>query len=106
MHGSDRADNDSLVVRPPGHARFGRGIADRHPLPAARHDLEADLRTVAAPTLILSDARDSLHANDRRAAALRPNFRYRQFSDGGAHAMMLDPARWAEVAAGFVGETR
>ena len=56
------------------------------------------------PTLILSDARDSLHANDRRAATIAPNVRYRQFSDGGAHAMMLDPARWAEVAAGFVAQ--
>lgn len=70
-----------------------------------RHDLETDLRAIAAPALILSDARDSLHANDQRAAALRPNFRYRQFSDGGAHAMMLDPARWAEIAAAFVAET-
>jgi pimeloyl-ACP methyl ester carboxylesterase len=70
-----------------------------------RHDLEADLRAIAAPTLILSDARESLHANDVRARALRPDFRYHLFSDGGAHAMMLDPARWAEIAAAFVSET-
>lgn len=69
-----------------------------------RHDLGADLMAVSAPVLILSDVRDSLHANDQRAAALRPGFRYRQFSDDGAHAMMLDPGRWAEIAAGFVGE--
>lgn len=69
-----------------------------------RHDLEADLRAIAAPVLILSDGGDSLHANDQRAAALRPNFRYRQFSEGRAHAMMLDPARWAEIVAAFVEE--
>lgn len=70
--------------------------------PVYRHDLEADLRRIAAPVLILSDARDTLHANDRRAAMLRPNFRYRQFSDRGAHAMMIDPAAWADIAAAFV----
>lgn len=69
-----------------------------------RHDLGTDLMRVQAPVLILSDAEDSLHPNDLRAAALRPGFRYRLFSNGRAHAMMIDPGRWAEMAATFVKE--
>ena len=67
-----------------------------------RYDLQSDLRQLTAPVLILSDAQDSLHPNDLRAAALNPAFRYRLFSNGTAHAMMLDPASWAEIAAEFV----
>ena len=71
-----------------------------------RNDLAADLSKVTAPVLILSDAKDSLHANDLRAAKLHPGFRYQLFSDEGAHALMMDPARWANVAAGFLAEVR
>lgn len=67
-----------------------------------RNDMTGDLRGIRAPGLILSDGGDSLHANDLRAAGLRPDFRYVQFSAGRAHAMMLDPAHWAEIVAGFV----
>ncbi|WP_109808897.1 alpha/beta fold hydrolase [Sphingosinithalassobacter portus] len=80
------------------------GVADVAHEAVFENDLGADLATVTAPTMIFSDAKDSLHANDRRAAALRPWFRYTQFSDGGAHAMMIDPARWARLAGTFVGE--
>lgn len=68
------------------------------------NDLAADLARVSAPVLILSDARDSLHASDLRAVREYPRFGYRQFSDGGAHALMLDPRRWAELAGGFVAQ--
>jgi pimeloyl-ACP methyl ester carboxylesterase len=69
-----------------------------------RNDMAADLDRVRAPALILSDAKDSLHANDQRAATLYPRFRYLQFSDDGAHALMIDPARWAQVAADFLAQ--
>lgn len=65
------------------------------------NDLGRDLAVVRSPVLILSDAGDSLHVNDQRAAAMRPWFRYRQFSEGRSHAMMIDPARWAAIAAAF-----
>lgn len=71
-----------------------------------RNDLGADLAKVRAPVLILSDAKDSLHGNDLRAAKRYPRFRYLQFSEDGAHALMIDPARWANVAAGFLDEVR
>lgn len=80
------------------------GIADVAHAAVFRYDLEADLKAVRAPVLVLSDLGDSLHTNDVRAAGLRPWFRYRQFSQGRSHAMMIDPARWAQVAAEFVGE--
>ena len=68
------------------------------------NDMSTDLDKVRAPVLILSDAKDSLHINDERAAHLYPRFRYLQFSDGGAHALMIDPARWAAIAAHFVAD--
>jgi pimeloyl-ACP methyl ester carboxylesterase len=71
-----------------------------------RNDLAADLAKLPVPVLILSDAKDSLHSNDLRAARLYPRFRYLQFSDGGAHALMIDPHRWADVAAGFVADVQ
>jgi pimeloyl-ACP methyl ester carboxylesterase len=65
---------------------------------------EAALRSISAPVLILSDEKDSLAENDRRAAALRSSFRFQQFSDGHSHALMLHPARWARIAAAFTKE--
>lgn len=67
-----------------------------------RHDSGADLKRIKSPTLILSDGKDTLHVNDQRAAALRPDFRYQDFSNSTAHSMMIDPDRWAAVAAAFV----
>ncbi|QIG78859.1 alpha/beta hydrolase [Stakelama tenebrarum] len=80
------------------------GVADVAHEAVYLHDLGEDLDRVIAPTMIFSDAQDSLHVNDQRAAALKPWFGYTQFSEGGAHAMMIDPARWARLAARFVGE--
>lgn len=67
-----------------------------------RNDIGPDLAAIRAPVLILSDEKDSLHANDLRAARLYPRFRYQLFSTDGAHALMIDPARWAEVTAAFL----
>ena len=71
-----------------------------------RYDLEKDLLAVRSPVLILSDKGDSLHENDMRAAKMRPWFRYRLFSDGRSHSLMIDPARWSVLAARFVQEIR
>lgn len=80
------------------------GIADVAHAAVFTYDLETDLKAVRAPVLVLSDLGDSLHTNDVRAARLQPWFRYHQFSAGWSHAMMIDPARWAKIAAEFVGE--
>lgn len=80
------------------------GIADVAHAAVFNYDLEADLKSVRTPVLVLSDLGDSLHINDVRAAGLRPWFQYRQFSEGRSHAMMIDPARWAQIAAEFIDE--
>ena len=66
-----------------------------------KNDLDAELKTVKAPVLVLSDAKDSLHQNDVRAARVQPWIRNRQFS-GGAALAMIKPSRWASIAADFV----
>lgn len=70
------------------------------------YDLKDDLLSVRSPVLILSDAGDSLHENDVRASRLQPWFRYRLFSQGRSHGLMIDPARWSEIAAEFVADVR
>ena len=65
------------------------------------HDLAPDLRAITVPTLLLTDAADVLHANTRRAAELRPDFEFREFSARGSFEMMREPRRWAEVVADF-----
>jgi pimeloyl-ACP methyl ester carboxylesterase len=66
------------------------------------NDMAADLRAIRAPTLLLTDTGDPLHANDRRVLQLRPDFTLRVFSDGGSFALMREPARWARVLLDFV----
>lgn len=70
------------------------------------YDLKSDLLAVRSPVLILSDAGDSLHENDLRAHTLQPWFRYRLFSQGRSHGLMIDPARWSGLAAKFVADIR
>jgi pimeloyl-ACP methyl ester carboxylesterase len=65
------------------------------------HDLGPDLMAIRAPTLVLSDSADSLHANDQRAVQLRPDFEYRVFSPGGSFSMMREPLRWAQELLDF-----
>lgn len=67
------------------------------------HDLAPDLEAIRAPTLVLSDSSDSLHANDQRAVRLRPDFEYRVFSAGGSFSMMREPLRWAQELLDFAG---
>lgn len=65
------------------------------------HDLAPDLQAIQAPGLILSDARDTLRANDRAAHLLRPEFAFREFSNGGSAGLTEHPDRWAEAVLGF-----
>lgn len=82
--------------------RYRAGLNDVARTLVSHHDMAADLAKVRAPVLILSDAKDFLHDKDLRTAKAFPRFRYRQFSDGTTHALMIDPARWAGVVADFV----
>ncbi len=65
------------------------------------NDMTADLAAIACPGLILSDRADSLHAADRKTAALRPDFTFQTFSEDGSFALMLEPGRWAHALLAF-----
>jgi pimeloyl-ACP methyl ester carboxylesterase len=66
-------------------------------------DMQPDLMAIAAPTLLLTDTADVLHAKDREIAKLRGDFRYEIFSDLGSFAPMLEPLRWATIVGAFIG---
>ncbi|MGF7149940.1 pimeloyl-ACP methyl ester carboxylesterase [Sphingomonas zeicaulis] len=68
------------------------------------NDMAGDLKRIEAPLLVLSDGKDALNAIDERTGAMKPNFRYEKFSDGSAHMLMVEPARWSDIAAEFLRE--
>lgn len=65
------------------------------------NDMSADLTTLRAPTLVLTDSNDVLHANSQRVIDLRPDFALQVFSDGRSFALMREPQRWAQVIVEF-----
>ncbi len=81
---------------------YQAGVSDVGHEVAFHNDMAADLARITAPMMILSDARDTLHDNSLRAARACPQAHYQQFSDDGAHSLMVEPARWAAIAADFV----
>jgi len=66
------------------------------------NDMAGDLNRITVPLLVLSDGADALNAIDQRTGAMKPNFRYEKFSDGSAHMLIVEPARWSDIVAGFV----
>src|SRR5690606_31242172 len=80
------------------------GKADTAHTAVYTYDMASDLKAMRAPALILSDAKDALNEIDKRTAAMKPDFRYRLFSDGTPHALIVEPRRWAEIVGGFVSE--
>jgi pimeloyl-ACP methyl ester carboxylesterase len=84
--------------------RYRAGVNDVARDLVAHYDMAADLAKIRAPVLILSDAKDFLHEKDLRAIRLFPRFHYLQFSNDGAHALMIDPAHWAAVVTDFVAQ--
>jgi pimeloyl-ACP methyl ester carboxylesterase len=81
---------------------FLAGASDVAHAQVYNNDMAGDLRRIAAPLLVLSDGADALNAIDQRTGSMKPNFRYEKFSDGSAHALIEEPARWSDVAAQFV----
>lgn len=82
-------------------AIFLAGAADVAHGAVFNNDMAGDLKRIAVPVLVLSDGADALNAIDQRTGAMKPNFRYRKFSDGSAHMLIVEPARWAAIVAAF-----
>lgn len=83
---------------------FSAGAADVAHATVYGHDMGPDLARITAPLLVLSDTKDALNAIDRRTGAMKPNFSYQTFSEGSGHSLIVEPARWADTVARFVGK--
>jgi pimeloyl-ACP methyl ester carboxylesterase len=68
---------------------------------AFTYEMEPDLKKVAAPTLVLTDVKDTLHGMDLRTVKLRPDFEFKEFSKTGVLSLMNEPKHWAEIAVAF-----
>lgn len=64
--------------------------------------MEATLRSLDAPTLLLADRDDRLLEATRRASRLRGHFVYRELPGGGSHAIFDHPEQWVAVLQGFI----
>jgi pimeloyl-ACP methyl ester carboxylesterase len=68
------------------------------------HDVKADLLAIEAPTLILSNSGDDLHAASQRAFALRPDWDFLAL-EGGTHDIVDEqPEAWAAAVLGWLRE--
>jgi pimeloyl-ACP methyl ester carboxylesterase len=65
------------------------------------NDMQPTLAAIRAPTLVLTDLKDVLHANDRRVLEVRPDFVLREFSAGTSYTLMREPERWAGTVLEF-----
>ena len=69
------------------------------------HDSMGDLKNIKARGMILSDTGDGMHGIDQRAAKVRPDFIYKDFSDDSTLSIMDYPKEWAKVIADFANTT-
>lgn len=65
------------------------------------NDMSLDIARIRAPTLVLTDRADILHAKDLQVAALRGDFALEEFSEGGSFSLMLAPQRWVRQVTAF-----
>lgn len=59
------------------------------------YDFDADIPSIACPTLILSNTKDMLAPHAERLRALRPDFDYAEISGGSSNIIFDEPERWA-----------
>lgn len=69
------------------------------------HDSLGDFKALKTRGLILSDSADAMHEIDQRAAKIRPNFAFKEFSDDGTLSIMDYPKEWAKVIYDFAATT-
>ena len=73
---------------------------------AFAHDLQADLRAIAAPTLVLTNTGEDLYEASRRAVLLRPDFAFAEL-EGGTHDIVDEqPEAWVSAIASFLRHSR
>ncbi len=72
---------------------------------AYTYDLKPDFMAIKAPGLIITDTADAIHYIDLKGAKLRPDFAYKELSDGNTGEIMIQPKKWAEIAAEFVNQS-
>jgi pimeloyl-ACP methyl ester carboxylesterase len=65
-------------------------------------DMENAIRAIKAPTLIISNTADSIHAAAARTLKMRPDFAYHELPGGNSHMMYDDPEPWANAVSAFI----
>ncbi len=65
-------------------------------------DMEKAIRAIKAPTLIMSNTADSIHAAAARTLKMRPDFAYHELPGGNSHMMYDDPEPWATAVSAFI----
>ena len=73
---------------------------------AFHYNMEPDFMAINVPGMIMTDLEDSVHYIDVRAAKMRPDFKYVEFSEGNLLEFMAQPEKWARVAAEFAREIK
>ncbi len=73
---------------------------------AFHYDMMPDFMAIKAPGMIMTDLKDDVHYIDVRAAELRPDFKYVEFSEGNILEMMAQPEKWARIAKEFADEIK
>lgn len=68
---------------------------------AFSYDMEVALKAIKRPTLLISHTDDVLHPSTMRAAALRPDFKLKEFVGGSSQSIFDDPGPWAATVAEF-----
>lgn len=69
---------------------------------AFAHDMAADLKAIASPTLIFSNTGEDLYAASQRARALRPDFAFAAL-EGGTHDIIDEqPQAWTAAVTAFL----
>lgn len=73
---------------------------------AFHYNMMSDFMAIQAPGMIMTDLEDDVHYIDVRAAELRPDFKYVEFSEGNILEMMAQPKKWARIAKEFADEIK
>jgi pimeloyl-ACP methyl ester carboxylesterase len=65
-------------------------------------DLTALLRSIAVPTLLLTNTGEDIYEATRRAHALRPDFAYAELQGGSHDIADEQPDAWTAAVCGFL----